>query len=210
MKKKMMTLAFTFCVVFCAAMIGLNSKNTLEVEGASITKQAKTAYKTYLGQSVINWKPYNLYSYAIDYCIVDLNKDKVPELIVKYKYADELANRVGYGEVDKYRIYTYKKGKMKIALTIKDDCEKMEYYPKKNMVVAKYTHSPGKFISDFYVMNSKGRFKLKAEKCADEIGETEAYYMSGKNVSKTKFKSFIKSQAGSVKSRGVTFKINTY
>lgn len=178
----------------------------LMVLGSTCTTQAASykwnkackAYQTFLKKNVSKFvaptvpgtqivNPEN-YKKTARFAVLDMDKNGIPELISWHLW--------GYHE-DKLFVYTYKNGKVTRVKNSEVDlfCQVRGWY---NAVFCKKGHLHAKLDVGIwgkyeYVYALKnGALKLYAQSDQDFIRDTEAYYVNGKRVSSSRYRSAVK------------------
>lgn len=181
--KRILTKLVMLAVVLFAAVL-LQSKdfrgNANECQAASVKKNTKKAKALY--KKKINSIYYDSVDYS--YKITNIVGDKVPELLINYTAQDD---RHGT-----FKIYTYKKGKLKTILnTSGDNLELYQYKKTKTLITAESYHD---YKAQSYFQYKNGKYRLKARSCRNDIASPSQWYENskGNSISKSKFKKTVK------------------
>lgn len=154
---------------------------TSVVQAKSVKKTMEKAKKAYVKK--MNSIAEN-YSAHVRYRIIDITGDKIPECLAQY-----VREGKRHGTL---KAYTYKKGKLKKILDIKNDNLNISLYRKtKTLTIGDSYHD---YRDCGFYQYRNGRFRLKAKKCYNSASETKTWYenSSGRAISKKKFNRSIK------------------
>ena len=154
---------------------------------AGTQKQAAMkAYKAFLSTKGLTLYPESTDT-KLSFATAYINKDSVPELIVKDK---------GY-----FAIYTYKNGKVKTLLPVDTMGALTKYYPKKNYIVIDHTN-----MNDIMYQTLSGAKRLRIFLGTRfKINAKEEY----KELTKKQFQKELKKIVGSTKAKKPKFYRNT-
>ena len=152
----------------CAAAVMFTAVPTgARVEAASKSEMAKKAY----AKKLEKMKPTS--GQAIEFGMVDLDKDGVPELF---------AYDTDGGFIYNGGVYTYTKGKVKLVGSIFGNY--CEIYPSSKVVSTCCKVSAGMYGYSYYKYDGK-KLKLVLEKNTED--GSEEYYVGSKQISKQEF-----------------------
>lgn len=187
-RRKRLTWFRRIALVLSAAIL----ISPMQVGAASKSSKRKKALKAY-GELMEQYE--SSYKFAVAY----IDKDSVPELVVRSSYGSELY------------IYTYKKGKAtKWNMSdIDGTASVVGYYPKKSVLKYMYAHYSGALGAGtwyyYYYRLSKGKFKMKM---ASELGKY--YYLSNwKKVSHRTFQAYHRKYIGNTAMKKFKFYKNS-
>jgi hypothetical protein len=161
----------------------------IQVHAASKNAKAHTAYKKAMATSAsFQWLREYIDGNGVQYKFMDLNKDKLDELIIETYHQD--------------RIFTYHNGKvLDLKATNEIFSSGWVYYYKAKSIVSSGGGHTGNYWT-LYTKIYKGKSKIVAKEYGvDYDPKTESdlgyikykYYVNGKKVSKSKYKSYVKS-----------------
>lgn len=170
-------------------------------------KKAKKAYQKFLANGSYQWTQFqgnaghqkaSTYSFALG----DINGDKVPELFV--------TNNNTYYAAGYSRVYTYYKGKVKLAGKLSVPPKKI--YTKGHVLYFKDQHTGGYWGTYFKLKN--GKLQAKAGWTATDYPNGKYHYtgftVNGKKVSHAAYKKYVaKLTKNSKKTTGFTYHKNT-
>lgn len=175
------------CLLFGSLMI--IEHDSVQAAGNSKEKKAIEAYQKYLGNDYIKWNNTEHASKDFEFSLVDINKDDIPELVLK-------CNTAAHYEGSE-AVYSYYKKKVK--LVARSDKVK-SYYPKrKSGIVELYYYGMGDAVS-YYKISKGGKAKLVAS--ADSFNDPmqNAFYSwDNKKVTASEFESLLKKLTGKKK-----------
>ena len=191
----------------------LSSATTLQA--ASKTQTALKAYSKYLSKSQVDimksgagyWDlgpEYRHYktsdSSNVQFTLANINNDTIPELILK-------EDIVGYYSTTSfYGVFTYARGKV-VRLQAGGGYDSFSgYYKRKGLFVINRATEGSPYYKDYYRV--KGSVTKRVLTLSDFDGMKEYNYL-GKEVSKTKFYSYLKNILGDAKMTKCIFRENT-
>ena len=120
--EKMKNTKKRICLLLCiVALIA----SAMPVQAASKASQAKKAYNSFLSQKTVNWNSFKINSDKLNFHLLDINGDKIPEL---YIYAG-VPNSMG-----PKKIYEFYNGKMREFRSY-GRIDFYKYYPSKKVIV---------------------------------------------------------------------------
>lgn len=171
-------------LVFLAAIILVNIPVLSAQAMSSANKKARKAFAKQLKKDK---KEFCIGSSKLDYAYVDVDGDKVDELIIY----------PGYGYCSQV-IYDYRKGKVK-EVCVASQGNFTKYYKKNKVIYVKNSGHQG-VLSDYYYKWKGSTYKLVASKTSyygmNDIyysGTPEVFYsVNGKTVSAAKYRTYTK------------------
>lgn len=178
-------------------------------QAASMATQAKNSYYRLLTQKYISWtRPgdkNNMQPTAqMQFALLDLDNDKVPELYIYHKKA--------YGYQSHYRLFKYKNGKAEMVPNMADKITKI--YPGKKIFTT-YTSKMGTTIIS-HNSYSNGKIKTIAQSYKYSIYKNQkvvstktTYYVKGKTVSKKVYNTYIRKLTNNAKNKSFKLLSNT-
>ena len=162
------------------------------VNAASKKEKAKAAYQEYL-------TPYVGFVDQVRFAILDINNDKVPELIT------------ATGTAFSYNIYSYTGGKVKYLATSQNG--KISIYPNKKLVFISNVGNGGYSSREFMKFDGKKMVPLAVKtRQATDYTLTKfktTYTVKGKKATKSKYNTYIKRLKKGAKKKKPTFHIVT-
>lgn len=171
-------------------------------DAKSKKKAALDAYARYLSQAKVNWGEYhkNVNPSEFSFKTLDMNNDRVPELILWWMNSDEASGPE--------HVYTYVDGKVK-CITAFGHGEMTAVYNKKRII--RSFHMNRGIISDNYFRVGKSEVKFIFGEEENDLGTYHYYYIGNKKVSKKKYNAYKKKKLGSCKNslKGEAYE-NTY
>lgn len=171
-------------------------------------KKALKAYKTFLSASTIDWGD-NIYkTKEMSFCCVDVNNDKIPELVVHYPNA--------YGAEGFQRMYTYVNGKIKKIWTAGNCIYVSHYYKSKGILVVGGGRQDNSY-TDYYKVNKKSTTIIGSwhertiidDMNSGNVTSKEDYMWKGKTISKKKFYEKLNKVLGTAKKEEIKLVKNT-
>lgn len=167
----------------------------------SKSAKAKKAYRSFLSGTGFTWG----YSSRMDeaanpstyrFALADINGDRVPELFVE--------NMSTYYAAGYARVYSYQKGKVKLALTFSAPPERI--YTRGHVLYYRDQHT-GSYWGRYFKL-SKGELKYKAGWSGTDMPSGKFHYsgytVNGKSVSRAKYNKYVKKLLKNSK-KSVTF-----
>ncbi len=151
MKKSMKTAVLCLCLLIAVMFIPAGK---MSVHAASKASEAKKAYKVYMkGQP----------SYA-KHKVIDITGDDVPELIIRVP-----KSKAGTLNSNRFTFFSFTDGKVRNITTLYEKYDKLYYFPKSKVIVARCFPRNSKCTYEYFKVSSK-KMKLLAY----------SYYLSGK------------------------------
>ncbi len=185
--------------VLFLCMICILCFNGMGVQAASKKEKAMAAYSAALEKQFFNTKDGEEKVGAVSFALIHMNKDQIPELLVKCYLGG------GWGGTKGYLVYAYKNGAVQRVGTINGGESNTEaYYYKKARILREDWVRWERDVRDFWtIKNGKlwcacGRSKLLKWGDYDKVLKTD-YYADGKPVSKSKQNAAVKKLVGSEK-----------
>ena len=179
-KTTVFMLVLVFSLVF-AQMIPGNGITPV-IQAKSIKKTIKKAKKAFTGKmDAIADESDD----GVEYQFIDITGDKVPEVLAKY-----IKRNKRHGNLD---VYTYKNGKIKRLLHIRNDNLKKIYFYRKTKTLVIYDSYHDYNDCAFYKY-SKRKIHLIAKKCVNSANGGSVWYekQNGHRISKKKFNRIVK------------------
>lgn len=168
----------------CALIVSIGFQGfTFQTVAASKAVRAKKAYSKMLSRKKLKWSSYSKYNTRdMQFACIDMNGDKIPELILQYDHA--------IGAEGRQRLYTYRNGKVKKVFESGNGDGIGEIYPRRKVFV----NSGGRMGMGWKYHNlfSKGRVTRKAEEWVNLSTNKRSYKIQGKSVSRAKYRTYIK------------------
>lgn len=169
--------------IFILLLVALFVSGTLsgyEVQAASKTSKAKTAYKSFLADIYNNkdFRQLKDMEYGdIFFVVKDLSGDKVPELLIKHTYCSPC----------QYYLYTYRNGQVKKlkSLSYFVNGEPWKFYSKKHVIMATEGDSWDADTIYYKITNKKAKIVAR-----EKNGN---YYINGELVSYSEYTSYVES-----------------
>ncbi|BBF42481.1 hypothetical protein lbkm_1163 [Lachnospiraceae bacterium KM106-2] len=169
----MMLCAITVCTFVLPQNQFLSTSITANAASAKTqNRNALKAYKKLLAKKTFNWTTNGSADSAnqtanYSFFCVDLNKDKVKELVL---INDESYYAAGY-----LRVYTFKNNKVKLVYTSGND---VAFYPNKGLIVEQGQHT-GYYWENYVKFEKNGKVKTVANRGGTDNKE---YVPSGNKV----------------------------
>jgi len=196
-KKNLKTIYIIIICLLISTTVFSNSK--LRVEAAGKARKAKNAYSKMLNKKTIRWSEWSRYKTSkMKFACIDVNGDKVPELILQYDNA--------FGAEGQQRMYTYLNGKVKKKY-ISGNCDGIsEIYPSRKVFI----NSGGRMGYGWKIHNvfKNGKVTVRAEQYVNIDNNKRTYKVNGKSVGKKKYNAYIKKLLKGKRAKKFVFRKN--
>lgn len=170
-------------------MLSILCFRNVTVQAASGEEKALAAYKTALEKNYFCTQDNEEKVTANSFCLIHLNGDAIPELLVKCYLGG------GWGGTKGYLVYTYQNGKVKrLAVLNGGESNTQAYYYEKAGVLREDWTRWGYTTRKFWKMTSS-KVKAAFGYTKPENG-TAIYYSEGKTVNKNQYNALVKAAVG--------------
>lgn len=181
---KKIALLLAMVLTFFCVTVGVNG-NVALAKKTTQAQKAKKAYAAKLAQCAKGKNIFNLVGsmYDLEFTVMNLNKDSVPELIVT-------------GD-DWYHSYVYSYINGKVKCIAEGFSGELTFYPSKGVIRSETMH--GRSSEVIYWKFDGKKSKMVAYKDGDSSSHY-SYKVNGKKVSAKKYNSYVKKLKGKAKS----------